>query len=78
MSMVPMEISAQTRVGDVLNRYPQTLEVFVKSGFSPLKNPVLRKTMARVVTIEQACRREGTDLDQLLVQLHQAVEQVRT
>jgi hypothetical protein len=30
---------------------------------------VLRKTMARVVTIEQACRREGVNLAQLLAEL---------
>jgi hypothetical protein len=30
---------------------------------------VLRKTMARVVTIEQACRREGVDTTELLAEL---------
>jgi hypothetical protein len=40
-------------------------------GFSPLRNPVLRKTMARAITIEQACRREGIDLADLLGELRQ-------
>ncbi|HCX30424.1 MAG TPA: hypothetical protein DHU55_11765, partial [Blastocatellia bacterium] len=35
----------------------------------PLANPVLRKTMARVVTLEQACRREGVNLAELLSDL---------
>ena len=34
---------------------------------------VLRKTMARVITIEQACRREGVDLTELLNELEQLV-----
>ena len=65
----PLVLAAQTRVGDVLRSYPQTLDVFLKHGFTPLSNPVLRRTMARVVTIEQACRREGVDLDRLLTDL---------
>lgn len=67
------EITPSTRVGDVLARYPQSLEVFVRRGFTPLRNPVLRKTMARVITIEQACRREGVDLTNLLNELEQMV-----
>jgi len=67
------EITPSTRVGDVLARYPQSLEIFVRHGFTPLRNPVLRKTMARVITIEQACRREGVDLTGLLDELEQMV-----
>jgi len=50
----------------VLSRYPQSLDIFLKHGFAPLSNPLLRRTMARVVTVEQACRREGVDLNSLL------------
>ena len=64
-----VDITPQTRVADVLARYPQSLSVFLRNGFSPLANPVLRKTMARVVTLEQACRREGVNLDELLREL---------
>ena len=66
-------ITPSTKVGDVLNRYPQSLEIFVRRGFTPLRNAVLRKTMARVITIEQACRREGVDLSDLLSELEQMV-----
>lgn len=64
-----VSIRPDTRVGDVLRRYPQSLDIFVKHGFTPLKNPVLRNTMARVVTLEQACRREGADLEELMAEL---------
>jgi hypothetical protein len=63
------EITPNTKVADVLAHYPQSLQVFLRHGFGPLANPVLRKTMARVVTIEQACRREGVDLVELLEEL---------
>ena len=61
-----IEITPKTKVGDVLAYYPQSLEIFVRRGFTPLRNPVLRKTMARAITIEQACRREGIDMNELL------------
>jgi hypothetical protein len=69
---VPLQlltIRPQTLVSDVLRSYPQSLEVFLKHGFTPLSNPILRQTMARVVTVEQACRREGVDLNLLLTEL---------
>lgn len=66
---VRFQITPQTKVGDILADYPQSLPIFLRHGFSPLANPVLRKTMARVVTVEQACRREGVDLAELLTEL---------
>jgi hypothetical protein len=69
----PFILTPQTKVAEVLERYPQTLDVFLRHGFTPLSNPVLRRTMARVVTLQQACRREGGNLDALLVDLQQVV-----
>jgi uncharacterized protein involved in response to NO len=69
-----LDIMATTKVGEVLTRYPESLEIFVRRGFPLLRNPVLRKTMARAITIEQACRREGVDLAGLLGELRQLAE----
>lgn len=69
----PLVLTPQTKVGDVLQRYPQTLDVFLRHGFTPLGNPVLRRTMARVVTLEQACRREGVALDALMADLERII-----
>jgi hypothetical protein len=69
-----LEITPTVKVGEVLDRYPQSLDVFVRYGFAPLRNPVLRKTMARVITIEQACRREGVDMSELLRELKAMAE----
>jgi len=69
-----LDITPNTKVGEVLSRYPQSLEIFVRRGFPLLRNPVLRKTMARAITIEQACRREGVDLKGLLGELRQLAE----
>jgi len=70
----PLDITPDTKVGEVLARYPASLEIFVRRGFPLLRNPVLRKTMARAITIEQACRRERVDLAGLLDEIRQLVE----
>lgn len=75
-----LEITADTKVGELLSQYPQSLEIFVRHGFTPLSNPVLRRTVARVVTIEQACRREGIDMTDLLSELthgHQKAQEAQ-
>jgi len=64
-----LQITPETRVAEVLTHYPQSLQIFLHHGFGPLANPVLRRTMARVVTIDQACRREGVDVKELLDEL---------
>jgi hypothetical protein len=62
MSLESVTIAPQTRVGLVLERWPHTLDVFVKHGFGLLKNPVFRKTLARNVTLQQACEFQKVDL----------------
>ncbi len=49
-------ITEEWRVNEVLDRHPELLEVFVDHGFRPLANPILRKTLARRVTVGEACR----------------------
>ena len=39
-------LGPQTRIGEILERYPDTLPVFLRRGFTPLANPALRRTVA--------------------------------
>ena len=57
-------------VSDILDRQPDLLPVFVVFGFRPLANPVLRRTAARGVTIDLACRIAGVDRPALLAALN--------
>jgi len=50
----PEEITEDTNVAKLLKAYPESLDILVKYGFSPLQNPMLRKTLARTVTLKQA------------------------
>jgi hypothetical protein len=66
----PMLIGANDLVGDVIARHPELLPTFQAFGFRPLANPLLRRTMARRVTIAQACRLAGVDERDLLAALN--------
>jgi hypothetical protein len=68
MSGTPL--AASNRIGEVLDRHPDLLDTFLAFGFTPLANPVLRRTLARYVTIAQACRRLGVDPEQFLAALN--------
>jgi hypothetical protein len=65
------------RVGEVLDRYPNLLDVLLSFGFKPLANPLLRKTIAPYVTIERACRLLNVDMLRLLEALNAAREKPR-
>lgn len=63
-------IRGEHTVGAVLEREPELLGVFLAHGFTMLASPQLRRTIARVVTIERACRRMGVDLPRFLAALN--------
>ncbi len=58
-------------VGEVLDKYPALLDTFIACGFTSLKNPLLRKTVARGITIESACRRLGADKEEFVKTLNE-------
>ena len=65
-------IAPDTMVGELLAASPDLLPVFVVNGFGALANPLLRRTLARGVSIGQACRMHGVDLPAFLGQLSAA------
>jgi hypothetical protein len=67
-------IMVTNKVGEVLDCHPELLDTFLAFGFHPLANPLLRQTVARQVTIDQACRLLSVDPQQLLEALNSARE----
>jgi hypothetical protein len=63
-------ITTTDRVGEVLDHYPELLPTFVAFGFTPLTNPLLRKTVARRVTVGAACRGQGVATEEVLAALN--------
>src|SRR5262249_49846980 len=65
-------IEAGHVVGEVLDRHPELLETFLALGFRPLANPLLRNTVARVVTVGRACRQLGLNEGEVVEALNRA------
>jgi hypothetical protein len=67
---MPDLLRVAPQVRPVLDRYG--LETFLALGFRPLANPLLRKTVARHVSIGQACRQLGREPGEVVEALNQA------
>jgi hypothetical protein len=72
-----LPITPETRVGALLEAYPGIDEVLIAwvPAFAKLKNPILRRTVAKVATLEQAARVGGVSVRELVVKLRSATGQ---
>jgi uncharacterized protein (DUF2249 family) len=63
------------RVSQLLEEHPELLEVLVEASpaFAKLKNPLLRRTMPRLVTLAQAARIGGLEPAVLIERLNRAL-----
>jgi len=73
----PLQITPQTKVGELLKTYPQLEELLVEvaPAFKKLRNPVLRRTVAKVTSLAQAARVGGVSVVELVQRLRQEVGQ---
>lgn len=63
-----MKITKDSIIGDVLDKFPQTAEMFFSIGMHCLGCPA-----SRGETIEEACMVHGADVDALINALNEAV-----
>lgn len=70
-------ITPKTKVLQLLEAYPQLEEILIGivPAFKKLKNPVLRKTVARVATLQQAAAIGSVQVDELINRLRREVGQ---
>lgn len=70
-------ISPKTKVGELLDAFPQLEDVLLElsPSFAKLKNPILRKTVARVASLQQAAIVGGLKVDELVNRLRKEVGQ---
>lgn len=66
----PGPVTGDMLVAEVLDRWPDSLDVLVRSGFAPLADLHMRQAMASTVTMAQACRMRSVDMDTLLRDLN--------
>ncbi|MBN2807202.1 MAG: DUF1858 domain-containing protein [Prolixibacteraceae bacterium] len=75
--MEPLVITPKTKIFDLLEAYPQLEDLLIEAApqFKKLRNPMLRKTIARITTIAQAAVVGGLHVETLVNQLRNAVGQ---
>jgi hypothetical protein len=62
-------------MGEIIDRWPQTVAILVASGFAPLADPAHQAMVKRMpVTLEMACDKHGLILGELLERLNAAVD----
>ncbi len=71
-----MKLSPDTRVNDLLKKYPFIKEFLVEldSHFKALENPILRKTLGRVATLSKVAMIGGIELNKLLAEIAGAIK----
>jgi hypothetical protein len=70
-------ISPKTKIGELLEAYPELEDVLIGMSpvFAKLRNPVLRKTVAKVATIQQIAVVGGLPLNDIIKRLRQETGQ---
>lgn len=73
-NIIKTEITPQTMVSDLLENYPELEDKLIEIApiFSKLKNPMLRKTVAKVATLKQAATIGNVSIGDLINQLREA------
>jgi hypothetical protein len=72
-----LSINPETKVGALLDAYPDLEPVLIglAPAFTRLRNPLLRKTVAKIATLEQAAQIGGIPLRELIGKLRTAAGQ---
>jgi hypothetical protein len=75
--MEKLIITPKTKIFDLLESYPDLEEILISSApeFKKLKNPILRKTIARITNISQAATIGGLNVEELVNRLREKAGQ---
>jgi hypothetical protein len=71
----PSIINFDAKVAEVLERFPKTREIFLKSGFEVLANPTSCAQFSRNLTIKDICGKHNIDVQSFLSKLNQNIFQ---
>jgi hypothetical protein len=79
LNMTEIIITPKTKVAELIDAYPQLEQVLIDTvpAFEKLKNPLLRKTVARITTLQQAATIGGLNVEDLINHLRKDVGQDR-
>lgn len=60
------EIDLNKSVHDLTEAHPELIEILKEMGFLGVANPVVRKTLGRMTTIPEGCKKQGKDLNEVI------------
>jgi len=71
-----MDLNAKTKIDALLKQYPFLMDLLISlnSKFENLKNPIMRKTMGKVATLEMAASVGGLETDALISALNAEID----
>ena len=71
-------ISPKTKVGELLDYFPglESVLIGLSPSFEKLRNPILRKTVARVATLQQVAIVGGLNIDEMIRTLRKEAGQI--
>ncbi len=71
---IKINITPETKVAELLDNYPKLEKVLIElaPAFSKLKNPLLRKTIAKITSLRQAAVVGGVSIGKLINTLRDA------
>jgi hypothetical protein len=73
---VPLSLDAN--VAALIGAHEEAIPVLIAAGLTPLDNPLLRRTMTRMITLRAACSMHGIDGEALLGKLRAACPHERS
>jgi len=62
-------IDLKKNVYELTETYPELIEVLKEMGFLGVANPIARKTLGKLTTIPQGCKKQGKDLNEIIKKL---------
>ena len=71
-------IDLKKNVYELTETYPELIEVLKEMGFLGITNPIARKTLGKVTTIPQGCKRQGKDLNEVIKKLKELGFEVKS
>jgi len=73
-SEMEFDITPDTKVADLLKHYPDLEKelVEISPAFAKLRNPILKKTVAKIATLRQAAQIGGVTLAEMINRLREA------
>lgn len=63
-------ITGEMKIGEILEKKPETLKAFIQAGFKGFENPEKRKAFGDKLVLKTACQIRSIDLNDLLAKLN--------